>query len=181
MSTGSATVRPMRLDDIARVREIDQAVYPEVWSEKLLAAEVDRPDRHHVVIELDGAIAGHAGMLFVEPEATLSTIAVDPDVQGRSLATTMLVHLIDVARSRGVEAITLEVRSGNRRAQRMYYRFGFAPVSVRQGYYRSSGSSGREDAVIMWAHDVHTSAYGDRLDGLRPIEIPEKETVTRVG
>ena len=175
-------VRPMRVEDVARVRAIDALVYPELWSEKLLRDEVDRDDRSHVVIEVDDVVVGHAGMLFVEPEATLTTIAVDPGVQGRALATRMLLHLTDTARERGIEAITLEVRAGNRRAQRLYGRFGFAPVGIRKGYYRPNN----EDAVIMWVHDVHTDEYCDRLDRLRPDVGPDvtgirDERTTRVG
>jgi len=174
----SPHVRPLRLEDLPRVRAIDELVYPEVWSDKLLRAEIDRDDRTHVVIEVDGVVAGHAGMLFVEPEATLTTIAVDPDVQGQALATRMLLHLVDVARGRATEAITLEVRAGNRRAQRLYGRFGFAPVGIRKGYYRPDD----EDAVIMWAHDVHTTDYGDRLDRLRPdASVITNERTTSVG
>jgi ribosomal-protein-alanine N-acetyltransferase len=61
--------------------------------------------------------------------------------------------------------MTLEVRTSNTAAQKLYQGFGFAPAGVRRRYYSDNG----EDALIMWAHDVNTPAYGERLDELAPI------------
>ncbi len=47
----------------------------------------------------------------------------------------------------------------NEGAQAMYRRFGFAPAGVRKGYYVETN----EDAIVMWAHDVHTPEYAERL------------------
>ena len=69
--------------------------------------------------------------------------------------------LFDAGRQRDITALTLEVRASNRRAQRLYHRFGFAPVAVRSGYYKSD--RGREDAIIMWAYDVDAPEYRNRL------------------
>lgn len=153
-------IRPMLECDIEQIRAIDEQVYPVAWSEKLLRAEIGRDDRSHVVaLSESGIVVGHAGLLYVEPEATLSTVAVDPGAQGGAIATSLLCHLFGEARGRGVNALTLEVRASNRRAQRLYYRFGFGPVGVRPRYYEPD----KEDAVIMWAHDVGSPAYGERL------------------
>ncbi len=48
---------------------------------------------------------------------------------------------------------------GNTAAQALYRRFGFAPVGVRKNYYAETG----EDAIIMWARDIDTPAYAERL------------------
>jgi ribosomal-protein-alanine N-acetyltransferase len=44
----------------------------------------------------------------------------------------------------------LEVRASNHGAQRLYGRFGFAPVAVRQRYYADND----EDAIIMFLDDL---------------------------
>lgn len=142
-------------------------VYRESWSEQLLRNEIERDDRIHLVAAIDddahsdGRVVGHGGMLVVAGEATLTTVAVDPEHQGSAIATRVLCALFEAAVARGVTAMTLEVRASNRRAQRLYHRFGFAPVAVRSGYYASD--RGREDAVIMWAYDVDAPEYHNRL------------------
>jgi ribosomal-protein-alanine N-acetyltransferase len=41
----------------------------------------------------------------------------------------------------------------------IYRRFGFAPAGVRKNYYPENG----EDAIVMWARDIDTPLYADRL------------------
>jgi len=53
--------------------------------------------------------------------------------------------MIRWARDRGLEAIHLEVREGNRRALDFYARHGFAIVGRRPKYYQDNG----EAAVLM--------------------------------
>jgi ribosomal-protein-alanine N-acetyltransferase len=59
----------------------------------------------------------------------------------------------------GSDSITLEVRASNAPALALYRRFGFAPSGVRKDYYKDP----TEDALVLWAHDVDTPAYADRL------------------
>jgi ribosomal-protein-alanine N-acetyltransferase len=54
------------------------------------------------------------------------------------------------------------VRASNTPAQALYRRFGFAPVGVRRNYYAETG----EDAIVMWAHDIDTGEYAQRLEGI---------------
>lgn len=152
-------IRLLEPGDIAAVRTIDAAVYPMAWSEKLMQAEIDRSDRAHVVA-LDGdTLVGHASLLFVAPEATLTTVAVDPNHQGKLIASALLCHLFNEAILRGTTSITLEVRASNHRAQQLYERFGFVAEGVRRGYYQPEG----EDAVIMWAHNIDSPEFSALL------------------
>jgi ribosomal-protein-alanine N-acetyltransferase len=72
----------------------------------------------------------------------------------------MLLALARAAIERGCRNLTLEVRMSNSGAQALYQRFGFLPAGVRKGYYPETG----EDALVMWANDVDTPDYADRLD-----------------
>ena len=51
------------------------------------------------------------------------------------------------AQSAASRRATLEVAVSNERAQRLYYRYGFAPVGVRKNYYETTD----EDALVLWA------------------------------
>jgi ribosomal-protein-alanine N-acetyltransferase len=67
---------------------------------------------------------------------------------GTSLLADLLRRLEDRAILEGAEPlrVTLEVRSGNAPAQRLYARYGFLAAGVRRRYYADTG----EDALIMW-------------------------------
>jgi hypothetical protein len=69
--------------------------------------------------------------------------------------------------------MTLEVRMTNVAAQAMYRRFGFETAGVRKNYYAEIN----EDALIMWAHNIDTAAYAERLaaiaDGISGTTVDE--------
>ena len=48
----------------------------------------------------------------------------------------------------------------NLSARRLYEQFGFAPVGIRKNYYRD------EDALVMWAIDIDTEEYEQRVAGI---------------
>jgi ribosomal-protein-alanine N-acetyltransferase len=73
-----------------------------------------------------------------------------------------MMALVDAALEADARHLTLEVRMSNQAAQRLYQRFGFAPVGLRKNYYRD------EDALVMWAIDIDTDDYRDRLAAIRP-------------
>jgi ribosomal-protein-alanine N-acetyltransferase len=67
--------------------------------------------------------------------------------------------LAERAIAQGCEALTLEVRTTNEPAQALYRKFGFEVAGVRKNYYSDLG----EDAAVMWATEIQTAAYRDRL------------------
>jgi ribosomal-protein-alanine N-acetyltransferase len=88
-----------------------------------------------------------------------STLAVHPEWRGRGWARSCCAGCCQAA-WRGALSATLEVRLGNRVAQRLYERHGFAVVGRRLGYYSDNG----EDAVLMTSHQF---AFADSA-GVRP-------------
>ncbi len=78
-------------------------------------------------------------------EAHLSTMAVLPDYRRRGLAKAMLRHLLDVARKRAANRMTLEVREHNEAARHLYLKFGFKIDGFIPGYYGDTG----ENAYVM--------------------------------
>jgi ribosomal-protein-alanine N-acetyltransferase len=80
---------------------------------------------------------------------------------GGVLGTRLVLELVGVALADGAHSLTLEVRVSNRAAQALYRRFGMSPVGVRKKYYVD------EDALIMWAHDIDSEAYAERLAEIR--------------
>jgi [ribosomal protein S18]-alanine N-acetyltransferase len=75
----------------------------------------------------------------------LMNIAVDINLRRQGLATSLLERLFEMA-DRPSEQYTLEVRTSNEGAIRLYERFGFRAAGRRRAYYHDN----REDALIMW-------------------------------
>jgi len=169
-------IEPMSADHVDAVMRIDAQVYPTPWSRALWDQELNDPSRAHVVAIAGGVVVGHGGIMHVLDEVHVSTVAVNPSSQGRGIGSLLMVALLDSAVAAGARAATLEVRAGNRAAQRMYSRFGFAPGGVRRGYY----SDPTDDGIIMWLPDFESPDWRQRMDRLRAeINPAEASTAAR--
>jgi ribosomal-protein-alanine N-acetyltransferase len=156
---GTIVISPMRRRHLRAVLGIEDRTSSTPWSLGLFLAEARREERIYLVARSGHRVVGFAGLLFALTDGHVTTIAVDPDHQGGRIGTRLLLVLVRRAIERGAEAVTLEVRASNEPAQRLYRRFGFVPAGVRKGYYRDP----IEDALVLWAHDVHLPAYAERL------------------
>jgi ribosomal-protein-alanine N-acetyltransferase len=96
-------------------------------------------------------------------DSHVTTIAVSPAFRGRKFGEVMLLHLLDEAITRGASWMTLEVRESNAIAQSLYRKYGFTTVSTRKGYY----SDNNENALVMWAGNLKSEIYKNRLHALR--------------
>ena len=153
------------------IRRIDKLVYPRPWSMSLYLDELRRGgERVYRVARFAGprgrpaAVVGYGGFMIVAGEGHITSVAVHPQCQGQRIGARLMLELHREARRiPGLEALTLEVRSSNAAAQRLYRWFGYAPVGTRKNYYRG-GPEGREDALVMWCHDIDGLAHGERLE-----------------
>lgn len=154
-------IRKMVIADIPVVVELERAVYPQPWSMRVFVDELGLDSRTYVVAEADDSIVAYAGLLIVEDDAHITTVAVDPQARQKRIGTHLMINLVDRALAIGAKHLTLEVRVSNSAARRLYERFGFAPVGVRKNYYRD------EDALVMWAIDIDTQDYATRIADIR--------------
>ena len=159
-SLAEIEITPMRRRHIRAVLAIEEQVFPTPWSYGLYLSELNQPSvRGYVVARHDGHVVGYGGIMMAVGDAHVTTIAVDPRWQRLHIGQLLLLHLAREARSRGATDLTLEVRVSNVGAQALYHQFGFAPAGIRKNYY----SEIREDALIMWAHDIDGDEYAVRL------------------
>lgn len=154
-------IRPMQRSDIPDVAAIERQVYATPWSPRVFFDELAMDNRRYLVLDSDKGIIGYGGLLLVEHDAHITTIAVAPEVRGRRLGLRMMLALVDEAVGNDARHLTLEVRMSNTSAQSLYERFGFDPVGRRKNYYVT------EDALVMWATDINTPAYEALVNSIR--------------
>jgi ribosomal-protein-alanine N-acetyltransferase len=148
--------------DLHDVWAIEKDQFDDPWSLRMLREELDDRSRRYTKATIDDELVGYLGVMVLDAEAHVNTIATAPRAEGRGVATALLVEGIRAVVSAGVRDLTLEVASRNLRAQRLYERFGFAPVGLRRGYYQRSG----DDAVVMWVRDAHLPSFTARLEAI---------------
>ncbi len=164
---------PMRRSHLKSVIAIERRIFPSPWSLGLYLSEITQPaTRAYYVACVGPDVVGYAGMMVVVGEGHVTNIGVAPEWQRHGVARRLLLKLAAEARERSAQHLTLEVRVSNAGAQALYHEFGFVPAGIRKNYY----SEVHEDAIVMWAHDIHTDAYRLRLEGiearLRPLGPP---------
>jgi ribosomal-protein-alanine N-acetyltransferase len=138
-------VRPFVLQDVPAVARIERQVFTDAWPETFFASELSAPFAYARIAERDGALVGYSMAWLGAGTGHLGNLAVVPGARRRGVARLLLEDLEREARSRGIEAITLEVRVSNDAAQWLYRRHGYRLAGLRRRYYRDTG----EDALIL--------------------------------
>jgi ribosomal-protein-alanine N-acetyltransferase len=154
-------IRPMLRSDVPIVATLEREIYPQPWSARVFFDELGHANRSYLVVTDAGDVVGYGGLMLVEADAHITTLAVAQALRRRKLGTRLLLALVERAVALGARHLTLEVRATNSDAQQLYERFGFAPVGKRKGYYAG------EDAIVMWALDIDAEEYAVRLDAIR--------------
>jgi ribosomal-protein-alanine N-acetyltransferase len=142
------SIRLAERRDVPELLDIETAQFPEPWTRSMLLDEISNVETRRYTVAMEGKkIVGYLGVMFVMDELHVNTIGTLPGYEGRGVATSLMNDAWAVAKEMGVRRATLEVAASNTRAQKLYFRFGFAPVGVRKNYYERT----QEDALILWA------------------------------
>ncbi len=140
-------LRPMVLEDIASVVQIERRVQGHPWTHQLFADSVNGRDLCWVLVA-DDQVIGYAVLKLIAGEAELLTLAVVPEYQGQGLGRRLLQGVLEQAREAGAEQLFLEVRVSNAPAILLYRSTGFSDCGRRRDYYPNPDGS-HEDALVM--------------------------------
>ena len=87
---------------------------------------------------------GYITCSLTDFDLDIESVFVSPAYRKRGIAKTLLAEVINLAKSKGLESIFLEVRKSNLPAINLYKSAGFNFISERKRYYFDG-----EDAVCM--------------------------------
>ena len=145
MSDETERVRRLVYGDLPAVLAIERRSFQTPWSLAMFVLELSKPGGICLAIHDErDELAGYLVCSRYADVWHLMNIAVAPEHRRKGIATELMESLFEQA---GPDArFTLEVRTSNRSAIKMYERFGFRPAGHRRRYYHDNG----EDALIMW-------------------------------
>lgn len=163
-------IRRATIEDLDSIIAVEAESFPVPWPRQAFVDELTRNIvSYYVVIEQDRDVAddaasveatpgqadrhkrevvGYMGMWIIVDEAHITNIAVHPKARRQQLAELAVRQMMLVARERGAERMTLEVRESNEPAIALYEKLGFKNYGIRKDYYIEP----REDAIIMWVN-----------------------------
>jgi ribosomal-protein-alanine N-acetyltransferase len=124
---------------------IERRAFPTPWSLAMFVLELSKPSGICLAAVIEERLVGYLVCSRYDTVWHLMNIAVDDRLRRQGIATTLLERLFEQA-DRPSAQYTLEVRTSNDDAIRLYERFGFRTAGRRRAYYHDN----REDALIMW-------------------------------
>ena len=144
----SPTLRPLTVNDITQVAQLEAEIYDFPWSSQSF---YDSLAAGHVclLMEVDQRIIAYGVIMLAPGEAELLNLSVVLGQRRRGYGYSMLMELIAIAKRYGANQMFLEVRLSNTTAIAFYNRQGFSEVARRKAYYPAL--TGREDALVMRA------------------------------
>lgn len=133
--------------DLAKLAEIDRHSGPSHRDEAMFGSELEIAWATLEVLEVEPEhdVAGLLLYWQLPGELELHLVAVHPRYRRRGYARALVQHLVEQARAKGAERVTLEVRASNVEARALYAGLGFVEVGRRRKYYRNED----EDAILM--------------------------------
>jgi ribosomal-protein-alanine N-acetyltransferase len=151
MTAVALQIRVLELGDLDAVEGIEQRAYPTPWSRSMFASELAKPTSICLGAFEGDELAGYViNSRYVDAWHVMN-VAVEPERQGRGVATALLERLFELTAGDERRGYTLEVRVSNEGAIKLYERLGFESRGIRRGYYTDN----REDALIMWRDARH--------------------------
>jgi len=138
-------IRRLTYADLPQVIAIERRAFPTPWSLAMFVLELSKPSGICLASVRDERVIGYLVCSRYDTVWHLMNIAVDDRMRREGIASALLERLFEIA-DKPSEQYTLEVRTSNDAAIRLYERFGFRAAGRRRAYYHDN----REDAIIMW-------------------------------
>lgn len=114
------------------------------WTPARIRRCINDAETMVLVASVNGVIEGFAVMKFLDVDAHLLLLAVQPGARNSGVGRALVEWLEKSCRTAGIQRVRLEVRASNQAARQFYDALGYRYVSQIAGYY-----DGREAAVAM--------------------------------
>ncbi len=139
-------VRPMELDDLEEVLNIENKSFPNPWNYNIFYYELTQ-NRYakYFVLEKSKEIIGYLGLWHKGRSFHITNIAIKERWRKKGYGGSFLRFTEKMATKHKIEKISLEVRRSNLIAQNMYRKYGYKVIKIRKNYYQDEN----EDALVM--------------------------------
>lgn len=146
-------IRQMQSKDLDAVTCLEESCFSMPWRRADFEDILTRSDRVYLVAEYEDKIIGGCMMSEIVGEGDISNVAVHEQFRGQGIADALLKAMLALGDEKEITAYTLEVRSQNQPAIRLYERNGFVTEGVRKNFYQKP----TDHALIMWRRSADSS------------------------
>ena len=157
-------IRRLTYADLPQVIAIERRAFPAPWSRAMFVLELSTPGGICLAASASGRLAAYLVCSRYDTVWHIMNVAVDPDQRNNGIGTALIERLLEEVGDANAR-YTLEVRTSNTGAIRLYERFGFRAAGLRRRYSQDNG----EDALIMWRTPATLEGRLDDIPAAGPV------------
>jgi len=128
-----------------KILEIENLSFSTPWSLNGFLKELENPVSRLWALMNDSVLLGYLCFWTIREEMQLLDLAIHPRYRHQGHGSFLLTKMIDLAFSREISRIWLEVRVSGSAARKLYEKFDFVERGQRKNYYTDPP----EDALIL--------------------------------
>jgi len=133
------------IKDFDEIIEIENKAFIDPYTKDLYLIDfISHPYSKYFKLVLNHKIIGYIGLWIIFDDAQITTLAIDPNLQGLGYSKVIMDFVINYLKERNCQQVTLEVRITNEIAISLYEKYHFLKVAKRKRYYEDG-----EDAYLM--------------------------------
>ena len=130
-------IRPMQLEDLPAVYQVDKAAFAPLWQNPLAALEhAYQQAGFATVVEEDGTILAYQISTQNAQGLHLARLATHPSMQGRGMAVALTTDLQRHAQTRKESRLSVNTQDNNKPSLALYKKLGFVLTSERFPVYQ---------------------------------------------
>ncbi|MEX1550110.1 ribosomal protein S18-alanine N-acetyltransferase [Enterococcus sp. C50] len=141
-------IRQLTTADIKDLLTVEREVYlgELPWTRSAFLSEFRSPLVHlYLGVFINEELVGFIGSRIIGTDCHITNIALMSRYQRKSIGSFLIDEIEKFAIMNRCETLSLEVRVGNRDAQKLYRKLGFQSRTIKKGYYTENN----EDALDM--------------------------------
>ncbi len=132
-------------DKVEDLLDIEKDDDKEILKEKDLEYELhENPVSKFLVIKDNNKIVGYLDYWITFDSSTIFKIIIKKEYRNKGYASLLLEKCIEDLKNNEVFYLTLEVRKSNENAIKLYKKFNFEEITIKEKYYNDG-----EDAIYM--------------------------------
>lgn len=138
-------IQEMTITDFEKISKNLKTDFDDFWSESILKQEILNGDTFYIVAKDEQEnILGFTGIRIILDEAELMNIVVRKDKRNQGIGRQLLEKIINIAKSKNLKNLKLEVSEKNVPAISLYKSKGFKLKGIRKNYYNNC-----ENALLL--------------------------------
>lgn len=130
-------IRPANDTDYFEISEIEKQCFSLPWSQNAIRDFAKNHNNIIIVCEKSSELCGYVTASIVIDEVQIANVAVKENFRNMHIGSVLLQKLIDISKDKQCLSVTLEVRSSNTPAIKLYEKHGFSKVGERKNFYKN--------------------------------------------